>query len=65
MSLGFSKKRDNLRAACLMFMGYYNFVDRTRRPGKSCRYRRPAAMMAGVTNRLWSLEDLYDEAMAA
>ncbi|MCH8042134.1 MAG: hypothetical protein IID44_00310 [Planctomycetes bacterium] len=65
LSLGFSKKLDNLKAACSMFMGYYNFVWRTRRPGKSGRYRPPAAMMAGVTSRLWSFEDLYDEAMAA
>ena len=35
LGLGFSKKLDNLKAACSMFMAYYNFVWRTRKPGKS------------------------------
>jgi IS1 family transposase len=65
LSLGFSKKLDNLKAACSCFMAYYNFVWRTRKPGKSGRYRAPAAMLAGVTNHLWTFEDLYNEAMAA
>ena len=65
LSLGFSKKLDNLKAACSFLLAYYNFVWRTRLPGKSGRYRVPAAMAAGVTNRLWKIGDLYDEAMAA
>ncbi len=65
LSLGFSKKLDNLKAACSFFLSYYNFVWRTRLPGKSGQYRPPAALMAGVTDRLWTFEDLYDAAMAA
>lgn len=65
LGLGFSKKLDNLKAACSLFMAYYNFVWRTRLPGKSGRYRPPAAMLAGVTPNLWTFERLYDEAMAA
>lgn len=65
LSLGFSKKLDNLKAAVSLFIAYYNFVWRTRRPGKSGRYRPTAAMMVGVTKRLWSFEDLYDAAISA
>jgi hypothetical protein len=62
LSLGFSKKLENLEAACAMFLAYYNFVWRTRLP-ENGRYRVPAAMAAGVTNRLWSFEDLFDAVM--
>ena len=48
LSLGFSKKLENLEAAVAMFLAYYNFVWRTRRPEKSGRYRVPAAVAAGV-----------------
>lgn len=68
LSAGFSKKLENLKAACSVFMAYYNFVWRTRYPdrsGQAGRLRPTAAMMAGVTDRLWSFEDLYDAAMAA
>lgn len=68
LSLGFSKKLENLESACSMFLAYYNFVWRTRHTdesGKPGSYRLPAAMMAKVTNRLWSFEDLFNEAMAA
>ena len=67
LSPGFSKKLDNLKAACGMLLAYYNFVWRTRYPdrsGQSGRLRPTAGMMAGVTDRLWSFEDLYDAAMA-
>ena len=37
----------------------------TRLPGKSGRYRKPAAMAAGVINELWDFERLYDEVMGA
>jgi len=51
-----------------MLLAYYNFVWRTRYPDQSGRagcLRPPAAMLAGVTRRLWSFEDLFDAAMAA
>jgi hypothetical protein len=61
LGLGFSKKLENHEAACAMFLAYYNFVWRTRKPGKSGRYRLPAAMAAGIVDELWSFERLYDE----
>ena len=57
LSLGFSKKLECLEAACALFLAYYNFVWRTRFPdnsGRAGKLRRPAAMMAGVTDRLWT-----------
>ena len=63
LSLGFSKKLENLEAACAMFFAYYNFVWRTRET-EGGRYRLPAAMMAGVTDRLWTFEDLFDAVAA-
>jgi hypothetical protein len=62
LSMGFSKKLANLEAAVSMFAAFYNFVWRTRHAdgsGMSGRTRPPAAMMAGVTDRLWSFEGLY------
>lgn len=64
LSLGFSKKLECLEAACALFLAYYNFVWRTRFPdwsGRPGKLRRPAAMMAGVTDRLWNFQDLFDE----
>jgi hypothetical protein len=58
LTLAFSKKLDNLKAAVAMHLAYYNFVWRTRLPGKMSKRRPTAAMMAGMTNRLWSFDDL-------
>jgi hypothetical protein len=66
LALGFSKKLENLEAAVAGFLAYYNFCWRTRYPdhsGKSGQRRPPAAMLAGVTDRLWTFDDLFDEAM--
>ncbi len=63
LSLGFSKKLENLEAACAMFLAYYNFVWRTRLPEESGRNRLPAAMLAGVVKTLWNFEDLFDAVM--
>ncbi len=52
LSLSFSKKLDNLKAAVNLHVAYYNFC---RRHGS---LSVTPAMAAGVTNRLWSLEDL-------
>ena len=60
LSLGFSKKLANLEAAVAVFLAYYNFVWRTRLPGKNGRTRLPAAMIAGVTQNLMTFEDLFD-----
>jgi hypothetical protein len=48
-----------------MYVAYYNFVWRTRLPGKSGSYCVPAAMAAGVTDRVWNFDDLFDAVMAA
>ncbi len=45
-----------------MFLAYYNFVWRTREPGEGGN-RLPAAMAAGVVDRLMSFEDLFDAVM--
>lgn len=66
LSLGFSKKLENLAACTAIFMAYYNFCWRTRYPdwsGKRGRYRPTAAMMAGITNDVWTFDRLYEEAM--
>lgn len=63
LSLGFSKKLENLAAASALHFAYFNYVWRTRYPdysGKAGRLRPTAAMMAGVTDRLWKVEDLFD-----
>jgi IS1 family transposase len=51
---GFSKKRENLEAAVSLHFAHYNFA----RLHKSLRVT--PAMAAGVTDRLWSLEELVD-----
>jgi IS1 family transposase len=52
LSLGFSKKVPNLRAAIALHVAYYNFCRR------HSSLRVTPAMAAGVTDRLWSLGDL-------
>ncbi len=66
LSLGFSKKLENLEAACAMFLAYYNFCWRTRYPdqsGKPGKRRPPAAMLAGVTDHPWKFDELFSMAM--
>jgi len=63
LTYAFSKKLANHAAACAMFVAYYNFIWRTRhsddsgRPGK---LRPTAAMMAKVTDHLWSFDEFYE-----
>jgi IS1 family transposase len=52
LSLAFSKKFENLKAAVALHMAYYNFCWR---PGKM---RITPAMAAGVVPNLWSFADL-------
>jgi hypothetical protein len=52
---GFSKKVENLRAAVSLHFAHYNFV----RQHKSLRITR--AMAAGVSDRLWTLEELVEQ----
>ena len=62
LSLGFSKKLENLDAAVAVFLAYYNFVWRTHDVLNN-RTRLPAAFAAGVIDELWDFERLYDEVM--
>jgi hypothetical protein len=59
LTLCFSKKLANLEAAFAMFSAYYNYCWRTRKPGKSGMRRPTAAMMAGITDHLWSFDELF------
>ena len=58
LALGFSKKLENLEAACNLFLAYYNFCWR---PGKM---RVTPAMKAGITNSLWSFNQLLEGSQA-
>ena len=62
LSLGFSKKLENLVSASAMYVAHYNFVWRTRysdNSGKPGKLRPTAALMAGVTDRIWNFDELY------
>jgi transposase-like protein/IS1 family transposase len=63
LTLCFSKKLRNLEAAFAMFAAHYNFVWRTRKPGKSSKKRPTAAMMAGLTDHLWSFDEFFGAVM--
>jgi transposase-like protein/IS1 family transposase len=54
LSNGFSRKKENLRAALALFFAYYNFV----RMHKSIRMT--PAMAAGIAREPWSLMDLLN-----
>lgn len=57
LSNGFSRKKENLRAALALYFAYYNFC----RMHKSIRMT--PAMAAGIAKKPWSLADLLDAAM--
>jgi IS1 family transposase len=59
LSLGFSKKLENLSAAVAMYMAFYNFCWRPRFPGTSGRRRVTPAMAAGIERELWSFGRLF------
>ncbi|MSR60666.1 MAG: hypothetical protein EXS05_24005 [Planctomycetaceae bacterium] len=59
LSLGFSKKLENLAAATALHVAYFNFCWRMRENGKSGKYRPTPCQMAGVTPEEWTVEDLY------
>lgn len=60
LSLGFSKKLENLAAAVALQVANYNFCWRLRENGSSGRYRPTPAMQAGLCDTLWSFENLFD-----
>ncbi len=53
---GFSKKLDNLKAAVALHFTWYNFCRR------HMTLRITPAMAAGITDHIWSLEELISEA---
>jgi len=59
LSLGFSKKLENLAAATALHVAHYNFCRVHGTLGKT------PAMAADVTNDVWTLEELFDKAMGA
>lgn len=60
LTLGFSKKLENLEAAIAMFVAFYNYCWRPREKGKSGRLKVTPAMAAGLVGELWSVEDLFN-----
>lgn len=65
LSLGFSKKLDNLAAAVALHVAYFNFCWRPREKDgpKAGRLRNTPAMEAKLTATLWTMDDLYDAVM--
>ena len=63
LTLCFSKKLDNLEAAFAMFAAYYNFCWQPREKGKSGRLRPTPATAAGLTDHVWSIEELCGNVM--
>ncbi len=53
LAAGFSRKLENLRAACALHFAYYNFVWQPRTLGGPS-----PALAAGATDRLWGVSDL-------
>ena len=67
LTLAFSKKHENLCAAVAMHIANYNYCWRSRhsdQSGKRGQLRPPAAMQAGLTDRLWKFADLFDAVMS-
>lgn len=62
LTLAFSKRLRNLKAAVAMHLAYYDFCWRPRENEGGGKRLTPA-MAAGVTDRLWKFEDLYDTVM--
>ncbi len=58
LSLGFSKRLENLAAAVALHTAHYNFCRR------HSTLRTTPAMAAGVTNTLWSLADLIERSQS-
>ena len=63
LTLAFSKKLRNLKAAVAMHIANYNFCWRPRQNGNSGKLRPTPAMMAGVVDTLWKFDDLYNTVM--
>ncbi|MCE9604384.1 MAG: hypothetical protein K8U03_05700 [Planctomycetia bacterium] len=60
LTLCFSKKLDGLAAAVAMYVAYYNFCWRTRKPGTTGKRRPTAAMAAGLSDHTWRFAELFE-----
>ena len=60
LTVGFSKKLENLTAAVAMHIANYNFVWRLREKGTSGKRLPTPAMQVGLVDRLWTFEDLFE-----
>ncbi|MFO0919676.1 MAG: hypothetical protein U0872_15365 [Planctomycetaceae bacterium] len=66
LTLAFSKKLANMEAAVNLYVAHYNFCWRSRVNDNQGggRLRPTPAMQAGLTDRLWKMEDLYEAVTA-
>jgi IS1 family transposase len=60
LSLGFSKRLENLAGAIAMYLAYYNYCWRPRLPGTSGRRRVTPAMAAKLTDHIWTFAELFE-----
>ena len=60
LTLCFSKKLENLAAATAMYVAYYNYCWRTRKPGTTGMRRPTAAHAAGLADHTWSFAELFE-----
>lgn len=65
LTLCFSKKLENLAAAVAMYVAYWNYCWRTRKPGTTGMRRPTAAHAAGLTDHTWAFAELFDAVLAA
>ncbi len=63
LSLGFSKKLQNLAAAVAIHVAFFNFCWRPR-DYKGGKLRPTPAMVANIVPDVWTFADLYDAVMA-
>lgn len=58
LAMGFSKKLENLTAACAVQIAHYNFCWRPRHK-RGGKLKPTPAMAAGVVGTLWTMDELY------
>ncbi len=61
---GFSKKLDNHLSAVALYVAHYNLCRVHESLSPSARNQATPAMVLGITDRIWSLGDLIDAALA-
>jgi hypothetical protein len=65
LSLGFSKKVENLEAATALHLANYNFCRKHGTLAKKIAPGMTPAMAAGITDNPWSVPELMDIALGA